>query len=107
MGAVIVTLGQVFLSGIQAFFLWVVQWFFMKLLFLTAVFVIVDFFWPILIGLFPSYLTDASEIQQLFGVFPSWIMYLAYWTAFSDFGFELVISAMIVRFTIRRLPLIG
>ncbi|EIJ42362.1 hypothetical protein BegalDRAFT_1474 [Beggiatoa alba B18LD] len=104
---VLATLGQVFLSAFQAFFLWVTKWAIMKFIFVLAIFAIVDFFWPILISLLPSYLTDSSQIENLFGAFPSWLLYMFYWTAFSDFGFPLLISAMIARFTIRRLPVIG
>ena len=76
-----------------------------KFLILTALFILMEFLLPFLLGL----LSPAISTSSLSSAFSGLDGGVSYWLSFFaiDAGLPLIISAAITRFLIRRLPFIG
>lgn len=89
-----------------SFFISVITWVFrsilVKFLILFALFFVVSEFIPVLIKLLP---TD-TNIKNLFDLLPEQMWYFLNYFKIPT-GVTLIISAMLTRFLIRRIPIIG
>lgn len=89
-----------------SFFISVITWVFrsilVKFLIMFALFFVVSEFIPVLIKLLP---TD-TNIKNLFDLLPEQMWYFLNYFKIPT-GVTLIISAMLTRFLIRRIPIIG
>lgn len=89
-----------------SFFISVITWVFrsilVKFLIMFALFFVVSEFIPVLIKLLP---TD-TNIKNLFDLLPDQMWYFLNYFKIPT-GVTLIISAMLTRFLIRRIPIIG
>jgi len=98
-------LGNVIASGFLFGIQHLLRIAFFKFLFTFFIFVLVSALMPILLSLFPSFMTGL-DIQNQLNQFGDAFHYYAKLFAL-DIGFNLVITSYIARFLVRRLPIIG
>lgn len=92
----------IFVSALNAAMTWVFQKLVIKFVVLFAVFFVVESLASVLAGFLP----DTSSLTGVFSSITSDIWFFLDLFAFSD-GASMVVTAMVYRFLIRRMPLIG
>lgn len=89
-----------------AFLMSVITWFvrsvLVKFLIMFALFFVMSEFIPVLVKLLPS----STNLTDLFGLLPDSVWYFLNYFKI-PMGLTMVISALLTRFLIRRIPLIG
>lgn len=98
-------MGAVLISVVRWAFSFVLQGTFLKVLLLTAIYFLLTAFGEMMVALIPSWISDA-EISSKIAEFPPGVKYFLNMMAL-DYGFPLMASSAIIRFMIRRLPIIG
>ena len=92
----------ILLSALNAALTWIFQKFVIKFVVLFAVFFVVEALASVLGGFLPQ----VSSLNGVFSSIPSGIWFFMDLFAFSD-GASIVMTAMVYRFLIRRMPVIG
>jgi len=73
---------------------------------MAVLFLLLSLLVPMALSFLMPFLVSPATLDQLFNSFPSGVWY--FWNiARLDFGLPLMISAIISRFLIRRLPVVG
>jgi uncharacterized membrane protein len=89
-----------------AFLMSIVAWFvrsvLVKFLIMFALFFVMSEFIPVLVKLLPS----STNLKDLFGLLPDSVWYFLNYFKVPT-GITMVISALLTRFLIRRIPIIG
>lgn len=101
------TMGDVLVGSLISGFKWIGNLFFTKGIILAALLFFVDFF----ITLFLELIGGILDIKKLTGMisqfpFTDFLKYLLYLGAI-DYGLPLILSAYLLKFFIRRLPVVG
>jgi len=100
-----ITLAGVFASGVLLAIQQVMKTVASKVIILGSVFALVYWLMPFMITLLPDFM-DGSQITDIFNQMPDSFYWIFNLFAL-DIGFSLVMLALISRFLIRRLPIIG
>ncbi|PAV11609.1 DUF2523 domain-containing protein [Arsenophonus sp. ENCA] len=96
-------MGRLFITLFSGAFEFVFKGIVPKFFLFFALFYITTEFIPVVID---GFLPQSTNLAELFGALPDAIWYFLNLLQF-PFGVPLVISAMVTRFIIRRLPIIG
>jgi hypothetical protein len=101
------TLADVFVGSLIAGFKWIGNLFFTKGIILAALFFFIDFFINLFLELVKTVL-DMNKLTDMIHQIPftDFMKYLLYLGAF-DYGIPLLLSAYLLKFFIRRLPVVG
>jgi hypothetical protein len=99
------TLGGVLSSAVRYGFSYIFQGTILKLIIFTGLLYVLSLFGEMMVSYIPDWISDTSIKNNTFSL-PSGVKFFLGMMAL-DYGFPFMISSMLIRFMIRRLPFIG